>query len=295
VSLFQPELQVYKDKIEEGLDTYLPSPSAPPALLHEAMRYSVCGGGKRLRGLLTLLACTVAGGEWRNALPAACAIEMIHAYSLIHDDLPCMDDDDLRRGKPTNHRVYGEAMALLAGDALLTQGIKIMINSIPAGLECEYHQALAELVTASSSQGMIGGQVLDLAAEGKSINLNELKAIHRWKTGALIRAAIRMGGMIGRGESRVMQALTTYGEALGLAFQITDDLLDIEADPAVLGKKTGRDLEKKKATYPGLVGVEEAHRLAKAEINRACQALVPLAERGAILVALAQTVLDRNH
>lgn len=293
--MFLPELQLYKERIEEGLDSYLPGSSCVPQKLHEAMRYSVCGGGKRLRGILTLLACEAAGGWWPNALPAACAIEMIHAYSLIHDDLPCMDDDDLRRGKPTNHRVYGEAIALLAGDALFTQGIKTMVSCIPLGLEREYHQALAELVAASSSQGMIGGQVLDLAAEGKSLNLKELQEIHHRKTGALIRAALRMGGMIGRGDPGVMKALTTFGEALGLAFQITDDLLDLQADPEILGKNTGSDLRKQKATYPGLVGVEKARQLAEEEINRACRALAPLAEKGKLLVALAEAVLTRNH
>ncbi len=289
------ELQYYKEQIDKGLETYLPSSSCVPQKLHEAMRYSVCGGGKRLRGVLTLLACEVAGGRWPNALPAACAIEMIHAYSLIHDDLPCMDDDDLRRGKPTNHRVYGEAIALLAGDALLTQGVKTMVSYIPPGLEREYHQALEELVVAGSSQGMIGGQVLDLAAEGKNLNLKELKEIHRRKTGAMIRAALRMGGTIGRGDPEVLKALTTFGEALGLAFQITDDLLDLEADPEILGKNTGSDLRKGKATYPGLVGVEEARRLAEEEINRACRALTPLAEKGKLLVALAQAVLIRDY
>jgi len=289
-----PFYKAYKDEIEKGLDTYLPAASCLPRKLHEAMRYSVCGAGKRLRGVLTLTACEVAGGCRADALPAACAIEMIHAYSLIHDDLPCMDDDDLRRGKPTNHKVYGEAVALLAGDALLTQGIKTMVSYIPPGLEQEYRQALAELVEASSSQGMIGGQVLDLAAEGKRLTLQELKEIHCRKTGALIRAALRMGGLIGRGEPTVMEALTTFGEALGLAFQITDDLLDLEADAKILGKNTGSDLKKQKATYPGVVGVEEAHRMAAEEIDRACRALAPLAERGEPLAALAGAVLKRN-
>ncbi|HHW11650.1 MAG TPA: polyprenyl synthetase family protein [Firmicutes bacterium] len=290
-----PELQFYKERIEEALDSYLPSASCTPEIIHEAMRYSVCGGGKRLRGALVLIACEVAGGRWQDAMPAACALEMIHAYSLIHDDLPCMDDDELRRGKPTNHRVFGEAIALLAGDALLTQGIATMLNYIPAGLEQAYHRALQELVAASCTQGMIGGQVLDLAAEGKKLTLEELNQIYRWKTGALIRAALRMGALIGKGEPWVLEALTLYGEALGLAFQITDDLLDLEADPQLLGKMVGSDLRKQKATYPGLVGIDEAHRLAAEEIDRACAALAPLAENGKVLIELAEAVLKRNY
>ena len=291
----RPELQFYKEKIEEALDLYLPKSTCVPEIIHEAMRYSVCGGGKKIRGVLALIACEVAGGRWQDALPAACALEMIHAYSLIHDDLPCMDDDELRRGKPTNHRVFGEAIALLAGDALLTQGIATMINYIPDGLEQAYHRALQELVQASCTQGMIGGQVLDLAAEGKKLTLNELNFIYRWKTGALLRAALRMGGLIGGGEQRILETLTLYGEALGLAFQITDDLLDLESDPKTLGKMVGSDLKKQKATYPGIVGIDEAHRLAAKEINRACAALAPLGASGKILIELAEAVLNRNH
>ncbi len=288
------DLEFYQAQIEEGLNNYLPTTSAVPERLHEAMRYSVCGGGKRLRGILLLLSCEVAGGRWQGALPAAAAIEMIHAYSLIHDDLPCMDDDELRRGKPTNHRVYGEATALLAGDALLTQAIITMLVQAPVGLEKAYHQALQELVQASGTEGMIGGQVLDLAAEGKSLKLHELKEIYRRKTGALITAALRMGGIIAGATSDVLEALTVYGEALGLAFQITDDLLDLEAETVVLGKTVGSDLKNEKATYPGMVGIDQARLFATEEINRACQALAPLAEKGKVLRHLAEAVLHRN-
>ena len=289
------ELEFYKEQIEAGLDRYLPSTSTAPTLIHEAMRYSTCGGGKRVRGILTLLACQVVGGSWEAALPAACALEMVHAYSLIHDDLPCMDDDALRRGKPTNHRVYGEGIALLAGDALLTQAVETMVSSVPAGLETRYWQALQELVKACNTQGMIGGQVLDLNAEGQQLNLDELQAIHRWKTGALIRAALRIGGIIGGGEGEVLMSLSTYGEAFGLAFQITDDLLDQEAETAVLGKTTGSDLRKQKATYPAIVGVEEARRLAAVEIEKAQRALQSFGEKGRLLRQLAEYLLHRNH
>ena len=289
------ELQFYKEKIEEGLSNYLPSISSLPNILHEAMRYSVCGGGKRVRGILTLLASQVVDGQWSDALPAACAVEMVHSYSLIHDDLPCMDDDALRRGKPTNHRVYGEAIALLAGDALLTQAIGTMVSYVPTGLETCYWRALRELVNASNTQGMIGGQVLDLEAEGKKLNLTELKEIHKRKTGALIRAAVRMGGIIGGGGEAAIEALSNYGEALGLAFQITDDLLDQEAKPIVLGKAVGSDLRNQKSTYPGIVGTDESHRLAALEVNKACYALHPFGEKGRLLWRFAEYLLKRDH
>ena len=289
------ELEFYKEQIEAGLDRFLPSASTAPALIHEAMRYSTCGGGKRLRGLLTLLACQVVDGSWQAALPAACALEMVHAYSLIHDDLPCMDDDELRRGKPTNHRVYGEGIALLAGDALLTQAVETMICFVPTGLEKNYWQALQELIKACNTQGMIGGQVLDLSAEGKQLTLAELQAIHRWKTGALIRAALRIGGIIGGGDEEALRALSAYGEAFGLVFQITDDLLDLEAETAVLGKTTGSDLRKQKATYPALLGVEEARRHAGLEIEKARCALEAFGEKARLLRELAEYVLQRSY
>lgn len=289
------ELEFYKEQIEEGLNCYLPCISKTPSIIHEAMRYSTCGGGKRLRGILTLLACQAVDGQWPTALPAACALEMVHAYSLIHDDLPCMDDDVLRRGKPTNHRVYGEAVALLAGDALLTQAMETMVNFVPKGLETNYWKALQELINACNTQGMIGGQVLDLNAEGQQLNLSELQAIHRWKTGALIRAALKIGGLIGGGDAQAITSLSAYGEALGLAFQITDDLLDREADTSVLGKTAGSDLRKQKATYPAIVGVEEAHRHAVFEIEKACLALQSFGEKGRGLRQLAEHVLHRGH
>lgn len=289
------ELQKYREKIEEGLSHFLPTVLTVPKVIHEAMRYSTCGGGKRIRGLLTLLACQVVGGEWKNALPAACAIEMIHSYSLIHDDLPCMDDDALRRGKPTNHRIYGEDIALLAGDALLTQAVETMLEYAPSGLEMYYWKALQELIKASNTEGMIGGQVLDLEAEGKVLNLQELQEIHRRKTGALIKAAIGMGGIIGGGTEEEIEALSNYGEALGLAFQITDDLLDREADPKILGKAVGSDIKNHKATYPGIVGVEESRRLAALEMDKACKALQPFGERGMLLQQFAKELLKRDH
>lgn len=293
--MFSNGLENYREKIEDSLSHFLPTVTTVPRVIHEAMRYSTCGGGKRIRGILTLLACQVVSGEWEKALPAACAIEMVHSYSLIHDDLPCMDDDAFRRGKPTNHRVYGEDIAVLAGDALLTQAVETMLEYAPSGLERYYWEALHELIKASNTQGMIGGQVLDLEAEGKELNLKELQAIHRRKTGALIRAALRMGGVIGGGKERELEALSNYGEYLGLTFQIIDDLLDREADPKVLGKAVGSDIKNNKATYPGIVGIEESRRLAALEVDKACKVLQPFGERGMFLQEFARELLKREY
>lgn len=259
------------------------------------MVYSTCGGGKRLRGILCLLSCEAVGGQWETALTSACALEMVHSYSLIHDDLPCMDDDDLRRGKPTNHLVFGEAIALLAGDALLTQAVEVMLTKAPLGLEEVYVEALKELITAVNTAGMIGGQVLDLEAEGQRLDLEGLREIHKMKTGALIRAALRMGGIIGQGSKEEIRALSRYGESLGLAFQITDDLLDLSADPMVLGKAVGSDLKNQKATYASILGVEKAKLLAEKEIADAKEALKFFGEKALVLNKIADDLLQRDH
>ncbi len=289
-----PELELYRELIEENLDRLLPPEDMIPRSIHRSIRYSACGGGKRLRGILCLLACEAVGGGREKALPASCALEMVHAYSLIHDDLPCMDDDDLRRGKPTNHLVFGEAIALLAGDALLTAAIKVMATKAPAGMEELYRQALVEMITAVDTEGMIGGQVLDLEAEGKDVTLEELMEIHRKKTGALITAALRMGGIIGRGDKKQLAALTEYGRSFGLAFQIGDDLLDCVGDAKKMGKKAGSDRKKNKATYPALLGIEESRRFLRLEVDKAKEALAPLGERAALLSKLADYLVGRE-
>lgn len=290
-----PEIELYRKLIEENLDRLLPPEEMIPQSIHRSIRYSTCGGGKRLRGILCLLACDTVGGEIEKALPASCALEMIHAYSLIHDDLPCMDDDDLRRGKPTNHLVFGEAIALLAGDGLLTAAVKVLVTQAPDGMEELYRRALVEMITAVDTGGMIGGQVLDLEAEGKDVSLEELMEIHQKKTGALITAALRMGGIIGRGDQRQLAALSQYGRSFGLAFQIGDDLLDCVGDSKKLGKKTGSDLKKNKATYPALLGVEESKRLLRLEVDKAKKALGPLGDRAALLHRVADYLVRREY
>lgn len=284
-------------RLETALAEALPAAETPPASLHQAMRYATLGGGKRLRGLLVVLAAEAVGGSPDSVQSAACAVELIHAYSLIHDDLPCMDDDDWRRGRPATHRVFGEALALLAGDALLTLAFEILVSGgHRAGLASEpLAQAVAELAQAAGSLGMVGGQVDDLLAEGRSVDLTGLTGIHRRKTGALIRAAVRLGALLGGAEPRRLAALTRYAEALGLAFQITDDLLDVEGEAGRTGKPVGRDAALAKATFPGLVGVEGAREEARRAVAEATQTLAEFGERGALLRELASFILERDR
>ncbi|MGE5507115.1 MAG: polyprenyl synthetase family protein [Chitinophagales bacterium] len=282
--------------IEAALAAALPSAGTPPVRLHAAMRYATLGGGKRLRGFLALLAARAAGGEAEQALPAACALEMVHAYSLIHDDLPCMDDDDWRRGRPATHRVFGEAFALLAGDALLTQAFAVLgaaaAEVAPAG---RVAQAVAELAMAAGSLGMAGGQADDLDGERRDLSLAQLESIHRRKTGALVRGSLRLGGLLGGADEASLEQLTRYGEALGLAFQITDDLLDVEGEQEKTGKTVGKDAARAKATYPRLLGVEGARRKACEAVAEAKVAAGALGEGGLFLTELADFVLARDH
>ncbi|HEY8505679.1 MAG TPA: farnesyl diphosphate synthase, partial [Gemmataceae bacterium] len=262
-----------RDLVEGELRQRLPRPGEAPPKLIEAMSYSLLAGGKRLRPLLVILACEAAGGEAARALPAACAAEMVHTYSLIHDDLPAMDNDDWRRGQPTCHRQFeSDALAILAGDALLTLAFQVLAEGYPpatAAVTC------TELAAGAGAAGMVGGQVLDLAAEGRIPGvapphaLEELEGIHRRKTGALFRASLRMGVAAAQGERPggpdpgLMGTMDTYGRAFGLAFQITDDLLDVEGSREKAGKQVGKDARLGKLTYPGLLGVEESRRRAE--------------------------------
>lgn len=284
------------DLVDRGLDTFLPDADRLPGALHKAMRYSVFAGGKRIRPILMCAACEAVGGIAETVLPAACAIEMLHTYSLIHDDLPAMDDDDFRRGRPTNHKVFGEATAILAGDALLTEAFLLLSSPevLPA-VTAEVRRDLIHILAhAAGSLGMVGGQVVDMESEGKTIDLPTLEYIHTHKTGALILAAVQMGALIGGADTTTMSALTRFGEAAGLAFQIADDILDIVGEQDVVGKDIGSDQARGKATYPALLGLEEAKR-------RACElrdlGITALSELGTAAEPLRQIVhyiVDRS-
>ncbi len=294
------QLQPYLDEriamVNSALENYLPQAETLPATLHAAMRYSVFAGGKRIRPILMLAACEAVGGNTDNVLPAACAVELIHSYSLIHDDLPAMDDDNFRRGIPTNHKVYGEATAILAGDGLLTEAFILLSNSAlnnslaPADL-CEVIHILAK---GAGSMGMVGGQVVDMEAEDKPVDLPTLEYIHTHKTGALILAAIEVGAIIGGATVEQRQALYDYGKNAGLAFQVADDILDIVADQAQLGKDIGSDQERGKATYPALLGLKGARQRATELRQNALNALNQLGDSARPLREIANYIVDRS-
>jgi geranylgeranyl diphosphate synthase, type II len=265
-----------------------------PDRLREAMSYSLLAGGKRLRPLLTLLACESAGGTAEAALPAACAVEMVHTYSLIHDDLPAMDDDSLRRGRPTCHIQFGEALAILAGDALLTLAFEILSRDVrPSEVAAACG---ADLASAAGATGMVGGQVADLEAEGSGVSgIEELQAIHRRKTGRLLRSAITIGGRVAGASPLDLEHLARYGDNVGLAFQIADDLLDIVGEQEKMGKGVRKDASLGKMTYPALLGIPQSRERARSLIAEACEALSCFGERGRRLEALAHFVLERDH
>jgi geranylgeranyl diphosphate synthase type II len=288
-------LSAQRERLHHWLDRLLPSETTPPEVIHRAMRYSLFAGGKRLRPILA-----IATGEMFDVpeswlLPTACALEMIHTCSLIHDDLPALDNDEWRRGRPTCHKVFGEAIALLAGDALLTLAFRTLAEiSIPDPYRDRHVRAIAEIARAVGTvEGMIGGQVLDLMTEGRPFDETTLAAIHRMKTGALIAAAVRVGGILGGAEPEQMQALTRYGECVGLAFQIVDDVLDVTGTAEEIGKTPGKDAVAQKATYPRLFGLDASWQKAEALIGDALDALrsLPRSER---LADLARLVLERR-
>jgi geranylgeranyl diphosphate synthase type II len=281
-------------EVNSRLEHYVNAAAGVPPRLRDAMAYSLLAGGKRLRPVLALLACEAVGGSRQQALPVACSIEMIHTYSLIHDDLPAMDNDDLRRGKPTNHKVYGEALAILAGDGLLTLAFEITANEV---LPPETAAACcADLARAAGMAGMVGGQAADLEAEGRTLGtVEELEAIHRRKTGALLSCALTVGGRVGRASNDSLWRLSQFGKCLGLAFQIVDDLLDVRGSAKCLGKSVRKDAGRGKLTYPALLGAEVSAVRAQCLVAEACQWIEPMGERARPLEALARFVLDRNH
>lgn len=287
-------LRTRTQAVNQGLDRFLPKATTRPATLHRAMRYSLFAGGKRIRPALALAAAEACGGGLEQAMAAACAVECIHTYSLIHDDLPAMDDDDFRRGKPTNHKVFGEGVAVLAGDALLTVAFEIVAQAPPSA---RYPVALQvrELAEASGSLQLIAGQVADLEGEGRRLSVPELRYIHERKTSALLRCSVRLGGMAAGCTPRQLAALTEFGYSVGLAFQVIDDILDVTQTSETLGKTAGKDVAAEKATYPSIVGLEASRRIAERLTRRAFAALKPLGRRAAALEAIADYLLRRDR
>jgi geranylgeranyl diphosphate synthase, type II len=282
--------------VNRSLEAYLPAVRGPAFRVVQAMHYSLFVGGKRLRPILCLAAAEAVGGDPGEALPVACALEMIHTYSLIHDDLPAMDDDDLRRGQPTCHKQFDEATAILAGDGLLTEAFHTLAGTASRfeGREAVLLEITELVAKAAGYQGMVGGQMLDLMAEGRQVTLKELETVHRLKTGALLTAATRAGALVGGGNRVEVTALTSYGEKFGLAFQVTDDLLDVEGDTAEMGKVAGQDEKRRKATYPALLGLEASRQWAGRLVEQAVTELEPFQDRAAPLRELAQYLLVRR-
>lgn len=287
----QAYLAFAQEFINRRLNAVLPKARTTPSILHKAMRYSIFAGGKRLRPALVLAAAEAVGGRREEAAPAACAVEMIHTYSLIHDDLPAMDDDNLRRGRPTCHKVFGEAMAILAGDALLTCAFEVLARTPRGGAVAGIARAIARGV---GTQGMVGGQVLDLEGEGKPATLASVRAIHRWKTAALITACCEAGALAGGARRAEHECLREYGQKIGLAFQIVDDILDVTSSPEALGKTPGKDERAGKATYPAVLGLEKAREEASRLMAQALAALSVLGPRGRTLEALGRFVVERQ-
>lgn len=289
--------------VDDALETAMPPADRPPQILHQAMRYCVLGGGKRLRPLLVLAGTEACGGDPQAVLPVACAVELIHAYSLIHDDLPAMDDSDTRHGRPTCHIAFGEAIAILAGDALHALAFNLIMRASPACGAERVLSASREIATAIGTEGMVGGQVLDLLGEGRTFPASSpqplgpvstlVQEIHVRKTAALIRASVRAGAILCGAESGTLEALSAYGEHMGLAYQIIDDVLDVVGDERTLGKSAGRDTAK--ATYPAAFGVAGSREIATRLTAEAVAAIRPLGLRGVLLQELARSLLVREH
>ena len=280
--------------VDKALNQHLPKITVKPATIHKAMRYSIFAGGKRLRPILALAAAEACGGKIEAALPHACAVEFIHTYSLIHDDLPCMDDDDLRRGRPTNHKVFGEGVAVLAGDALLTVAFEILSHATPTR-RYSMTALIRELSHAAGSRWLIAGQVLDLEGEGKPTSAKDLKFIHQSKTAALLTASIRLGAMSANAPEAKLAALTDFGQALGLAFQVIDDILDVTQTSEKLGKSAGKDVAAQKATYPAVFGLDKSRAEARRLTETARAAVKPFGKHSMPLLALADYLLNRDY
>ena len=284
-----------QELIERALDRYLPKANTKPATLHRAMRYSLFAGGKRLRPILCLAAAEACDGKIGNALPLACALECIHTYSLVHDDLPSMDNDDFRRGRPTCHKIFGDGIAILAGDALLTIAFEIVSNTKPTS-RYDTSILLREIAVAAGSKKLIAGQVADLEAEGKNVKRDQLQFIHQNKTAAILKSSVRLGAMSANADAKKLSAVTRFGQRLGLAFQIIDDILDVTQTSEILGKSAGKDVAAKKATYPAVIGLEKSRAEARRLTRQAHNALSVFRTRDAEpLHALANYLLEREY
>jgi geranylgeranyl diphosphate synthase type II len=280
--------------VNRALGRFLPPARTRPVTIHQAMRYSLFAGGKRIRPILTLAAAEACGGTTASAMPLACVVECIHTYSLIHDDLPTMDNDDFRRGRPTSHKVYGEGIAVLAGDALLTQAFEIAAQA--KGWPRYPHPALIrEITETAGSLKLIAGQVADLEGEGENLSIAQLRYIHERKTSALLACSVRLGGMSANCTVRQLKALTDFGYNVGLAFQVIDDILDVTQTTEELGKTAGKDQAAAKATYPAIVGLEKSGKIAKKLTDKAFAALKPFKGKATALEAMAEYLLKRSN
>lgn len=290
---------VLKEKtsyVEKLLNKYMPKEEGYQKTIMEAMNYSLSAGGKRLRPILTLEACKIVGGNEKDAIPFAVAIEMIHTYSLIHDDLPALDNDDLRRGRKTNHIVYGENMAILAGDALLNYAFEIMLsNSLGKKDPEKYLRAINEIAKSAGIYGMIGGQVVDVQSEDQQISKDKLDYIHNNKTAAIMIGCMRAGAIIGNASEEHLDEITRYAKNIGLSFQIVDDILDIVGDESKLGKKVGSDIDNNKSTYPSLLGLEKSKEIANQLINEAKESINKLSDDVEFLNGLAEYIIAREY
>ena len=294
------DLKAYLDQkrtiVDETLKGLFPKPDGPAGDVITAMNYSLFAGGKRLRPILCIAGAEAVGGESKEVLPFACSLELIHTYSLIHDDLPAMDDDDLRRGKPTNHKVFGEAVAILAGDGLLTEAFRLMTRmERPTGVEAHTLLNATGLIAAAAGyQGMVGGQVADILSEGKEVDLSMVEFIHTHKTGALITASVSSGAILGGADEEQAEAITSYGRKIGLAFQIADDILDIEGDRQMMGKEAGSDVRKGKITYPAVLGLEKSKEVQRSLVDQAIEALKPFGQEADPLRLIAKYIIERK-
>ncbi len=291
---FYKEFESKIIEVNKSLEKYIEEKECPQSAIYKAMNYSISAGGKRIRPIIMLACSELVGGETLSIMPFACALEMIHTYSLIHDDLPCMDNDDLRRGKPTNHKVFGEAMAVLAGDALLNCAFETMLKNAEVSPNMTL-AAMSEIATASGTEGMIGGQVIDIESEGKTIDAVTLMTMHLHKTAALIMAAARVGALLGGGSREDLSSMEEFARYLGIAFQIKDDILDVTGNEETLGKKTGVDGLLEKSTFVSIYGMEQSENLLKDYTDKAIEVLSRYGEKAKFLIELSKFLLSREN